>query len=291
MSAVHQLYLRYVRGPDHPMKGRIVSHIERAIFPERGIALGTDDGTQMWVHPRAYAERHILHTGTYQRNCLRFTRANLKHGDVVAVAGVSLGHQLIAAAQMVGPEGTALGVDPHPAALMRSRENVVLNKLGNVRLVAAALGDKDSILPLTGHMPDVRGASFTHALDETPFYVSVTTLPALLEKLDVVRLDALFLDVIGYEPQVLRALSGSTYRPRLITVAVHPIVCKNTGVTFANFRCLLTEMGYALWTMDGQSANDASDLLECQLVAAKVDDVPVWLKYDPTVPRGVWSPP
>jgi hypothetical protein len=146
----------------------------------------------------------------------------------------------------------------------------------------------EEILPITGEMPDVRGASFTHPLDDAPFYVLVTTLPAVLQKLHITRLNALFLDVIGYEPQVLKAISVSSYRPRFITVAVHPIVCKNTGTTFADFRCLLTEMGYALWTMDGQDANDASDLLECQLVAAKVDDAPVWLKYNPTLPRGVW---
>src|SRR5262249_45910534 len=248
MSALHQLYLNYLRGPDHPMKGRIIRYIERAIFPQKGVPIGTDDGVKMWLHPRANGERHILHAGIYQPNCLRFTRANLRYGDVAAIAGVSIGHQLIAAGQTVGTEGIAIGVDPHPAALMRTRENIALNRLGNVRLVSAALGEKEEILPIVGDMPDVRGASFIHQLDEAPFYVSVTTLPALLQKLDIANLNALFLDVIGYEPQILRAISVSSYRPRLITVAVHPFVCKRSDVTFADFRCLLTGMGYALWT-------------------------------------------
>jgi hypothetical protein len=83
MSTLHKLYMSYLRGPDHPMKGRIIRHIERAIFPESGAPLGIDDGVQLWLHPRANAERHILQTGTYQPGCIQFVRTNLKDGDTL----------------------------------------------------------------------------------------------------------------------------------------------------------------------------------------------------------------
>src|SRR5262249_3422481 len=150
---VHQLYRWYLRLPDHPAKGRILHHIEKWIFPEVGIPFATSCDVYMYLHPRNVWEYHMLKGGSYHAGLCKFMQSNIHPQEVIAIAGVSFGQQLIIASRATGAAGLVIGIDPHPAALARARQNITLNgKLDNIHLVASALGEQTAILPICGSL-------------------------------------------------------------------------------------------------------------------------------------------
>ena len=63
-----------------------------------------------------------------------FSLGRLEQGEVVLDLGCGAGTDLLVAAQMVGPEGRAIGVDMTPAMLERARNSASEMGLGNVDL-------------------------------------------------------------------------------------------------------------------------------------------------------------
>jgi FkbM family methyltransferase len=272
------------------MKGRVLHLLERTIVPEGGIPCETDGGVRMYLHPRKYWERHLLSGGQYHPGLVHFMRMNIRAGETVAIAGISFGQQVIIASRAVGAHGRVIAIDPHPAAMMQARKNIALNELpNNVFLVGAALSDHSAILPLSAAVPDHVGeASLIKPVGSFPYYVAVTTLPEVLGKLKIDTLDMLYLDVIGFELPILAVLKAP-YLPRLMTVVVHPWVCRQMNLTLRDYQNRLIELGYECSTLEGRSTTDMCDLRECQLVAVKNGTPPpIWLDRDLSVPGGVW---
>ena len=289
LRLMHRLYRSYLRGPSHPAKGHVLHLIEQ-LLPERGIVCATDGDVWMYLHPRRQWERHLLKGGKYHPGLCHFMRLNLHAGDTVAIAGISFGQQVIVASRAVGESGWVVGVDPHPIALAQTRENIALNTLPlNIRLVAAALGEQRAVLPISGVIAaHVGEGSLIKPTDSLPYWVTVDTLPTLLRSLGIEKLDALFLDVIGFELPVLNGLSAP-YLPRLMTAVVHPWVAQQTGLSLHNYQNKFAELGYSSWTLDGQSPNSMQDLRECQLIGVRNGSpAPAWLGCDPEIPGGVW---
>ena len=287
---IRWMYQRYVWGPEHPFKGRILRHLEQLIFPERGLPFETHGGIRMYLHPRFEWERHLLRGGTYQPGLCRFIKTNILPGETVAIAGIGFGQQIIIASRATGSNGYVVGIDPHPAALVRARDNIALNNHpDNIKLVSAALGERRAMLPLSGVViGHVGHGSLIKPANDLPYQVVVESLPQLLQGLGIGKLDVLFLDVIGFELPILSALEPP-YLPRLMTVVVHPLVCAQMTLTLQNYQDRLAALGYGYWTLDGRQPNEIGDLRECQLVGVINNTAPpIWLERDPSIPGGVW---
>jgi FkbM family methyltransferase len=290
-TLIQHLYRSYLCGPPHPCKLRITRWIERRLFPEQGIPFEVEGGIRLYLHPRFRAEDQLLRRRKYQPSLCQFMRQNLNAGDIVAIAGVSFGHQVIIASQSVGASGSVIAIDPSPAALVRAHANLVLNSIdANVKLVSAALGDRSAAIPL-GASPenDVQAGSFIKHPGSLPFTVLVESLPSLFQRLGVARMDTLILDVIGFELRVLRGLAAPLL-PKLMTVSIHPWVLENTKATLADHTAILESLGYCCWTLDGLPADSVQTLRGCQLVAVREDShVPRWLEKYPTMPLAVFD--
>jgi hypothetical protein len=149
------LLAAYVRGPDHPMKYRVVQWLGRRVIPERGIRAPAHPDLELYLHPRDWIEYQLLRGGRYEPLTLAFLSANLRPGDAAVLAGVNFGQHVAVAARAVGPSGLVVGVEPQPAALLRAARNLRLNGLAaQVRLVSAALGRTDALLPMRWSQPE-----------------------------------------------------------------------------------------------------------------------------------------
>jgi arsenite methyltransferase len=80
-----------------------------------------------------------------------FSLGRIEPGQVVLDLGCGAGTDLLIAAQMVGPEGRAIGVDMTPTMLDRARESAAEMGLENVELHQSLIES----LPLPDHSVDV----------------------------------------------------------------------------------------------------------------------------------------
>ncbi len=176
------------------------------------------DGMPLMYDPSDWTCR-TAYEGTYEREIMGLLDDLLDKGDVVVDVGATVGIISAHASGLVGPTGRVIAVEPSPLCL--SDLHAVTDRLGNVTVVEAALGDEIGTVDLTGwDNPGHRGLGSAvpghHAgLAENWFEGETRKVPQLrldcllAEQLgDEASIGLLKVDVEGYEPVVLRGAPG-----------------------------------------------------------------------------------
>ena len=153
---------------------------------------------------RNIAERRLLiqpqHFDPLERNLLA---AHLRPGGVAVDIGANIGAYTLYLAGLVGPSGRVLAVEPQPAVLARLEENLALNPELTVTVAPVALGDR------TGEAAfEIGGSNEGEGKLAQPgaqggIRVKLDTLHNLMNQNGFSRIDALKIDVEGWEPEVL----------------------------------------------------------------------------------------
>jgi FkbM family methyltransferase len=166
--------------------------------------------------------------------------------------GANVGLFTLKAAQIVGATGTVVAFEPGNAAFARLSEHVALNAYRQVHLMQDAVSDHEGTAVLhhvdLGHDPQAYSLldDGSNMPGET---VRLTTLDAMLHRLELSRVDVIKMDVEGVEPEVL---AGATellrrFHPIVIFEINHPIsVTQGLHLRAYNH---LRDAGYAMWRM------------------------------------------
>jgi ubiquinone/menaquinone biosynthesis C-methylase UbiE len=98
----------------------------------------------------------------------------LEQGMTVIDLGSGAGHDLMIAAELIGPTGKAIGVDFTDDMITEARENAKINNLSNVTLVKANIRD----IPLPDNSADaiISNCVINLALDKTQVFNEVFRL-------------------------------------------------------------------------------------------------------------------
>jgi FkbM family methyltransferase len=243
---------RYIAGPDHPAKYRLVRWLGGHVMPREGIVGAVYPETRLWLNPVDWVEYLLLRDGRYEPLTMDFLSGNLRPGDTAILAGVNIGLHVIVAARAVGGAGRVIGCEPQPAALLRARQNIVLNGLpeASLSLVAIALGNETGLARMPWPPRDNSGAaSFFDS--GAGFMAPVVTLAEMARQLALGPVRLLLLDVQGYELQAIAGL-GATLRPDIAIVEDDPDYATKAGVPRAALYRRLEEMGYALHDIHGE---------------------------------------
>src|SRR5262249_31751108 len=168
--------------------------------------------------------------------------------------GTHIGYYTILSTRLVGPRGKVIAVEPNPSTLLRLRKNIQLNHAPNVVVEDVACTDKETTLQVyqagfwnTG-MSSLSRENARRGRDGKQI-VSVTVrgrpLDAIIEELDLRRLDLVKIDVEGAEVQVLRGMKRilATFRPTVIIEMAAPQL-ENMGTTIEELRSSFRESGY-----------------------------------------------
>jgi len=177
----------------------------------------------MWLDPMAYSDFIV---GAYEPGCVRVLREHLSEGSVCVDVGANLGYFSILMAQIVGKRGQTIAFEPMPDTVELLRENVGVNRLENVIVVAAAASDESgSVQLLSGASEHVaKTASMVGYRLEGP---AQTTLVRSLRLDDYfagsARLPGLIkIDVEGAELMVLKGARETIARSRpVLIVEIH----------------------------------------------------------------------
>jgi FkbM family methyltransferase len=163
----------------------------------------------------------------------------------VADVGANKGDFTLLAAQLVGPSGRVIAVEPGPENLQWLERSVDVSGYRNVECVEAALGEEPGTAPL--HLGEFSGwhTMLTGGTGAT-VDVTVRTLDSLGP------LNAVKIDVEGFEEQVLRGGAATLRDPglRVVFLDLHP----HLGVSVERTLALLTDAGLSVTELGEREA-------------------------------------
>jgi FkbM family methyltransferase len=153
----------------------------------------------------------------YEGSELRFLREGLTTGSTVVDIGANIGLYGLSLAPTVGPNGKVLAIEADPVAQGRLGENARLNAWPQVAVAFVAAGDHD------GEARFAAKRNFAHSkiAPDGDVVVPMRTLVGILAEHNITRIDALKIDVEGYEDQVLRPFFKTAPRsvwPRRVAI-------------------------------------------------------------------------
>jgi FkbM family methyltransferase len=155
-------------------------------------------------HQASATERGALFNPDYNLDELDFLRQHTAPGGVFVDVGANVGTFALVMARHVGAQGKVVAIEPHPTTFARLSFNNAASGPTPVRLVQAAAGDSDGEL-LIETDGDNLGASHVVTGTATARAIKVPSLRLIriLDEADVTQVDALKIDVEGFEDRVL----------------------------------------------------------------------------------------
>jgi FkbM family methyltransferase len=190
---------RLRRGAFRPMLSRLVNLLRAGPIDVHY------QGASFRFYPQASAtERGALFNPDYNAEELDFLRAHTPAGGVFVDVGANVGTYAMTLARRVGASGKVIAIEPHPVTHARLAFNRNASGLVQVILIAAAAGPADGELMIETD-GDNLGASHIVSGERAGHALRVPSLRLLrvLEDTGTQRVDALKIDVEGFEDRVL----------------------------------------------------------------------------------------
>jgi FkbM family methyltransferase len=190
---------RLKRGAFRPMLSRLVNLLRAGPVDVQY------QGTSFrFYHQASATERGALFNPDYNLEELDFLRKHTPAGGVFVDVGANVGTYAMVLARHAGSNGKVIAIEPHPVTHARLAFNRAASNFAQVTLVAAAAGSSDGELMIETD-GDNLGASHivTGGVAGEAIRVPSLRLRRILEEAGVAHVDALKIDVEGYEDRVL----------------------------------------------------------------------------------------
>jgi FkbM family methyltransferase len=195
---------RLKRGAFRPMLSRLVNLLRKGPVdvPYQGASF-------RFYHQASATERGALFNPDYNLEELDFLRAHTPAGGVFVDVGANVGTYALPLARHVGATGKVIAIEPHPVTHARLAFNNAASGTAQVKLVAAAAGPADGELMIEtdgdnlGASHIVSGQALSEKASGKAIKVPSLRLQRILEQADVSQVDALKIDVEGFEDRVL----------------------------------------------------------------------------------------
>lgn len=246
--------LRLIYNPDK----RYGDYFETVIPYDKGLFIN--------INTSSFIEWSTFFKGYYEKKITLLFEKFIKEGMTVFDVGANVGVHTLTMSRLVGDSGKVIAVEPHPLIANRLRDNVNLNNVKNVVIKELALSDSLGEMILYGmedSCPHHGVASFYKQHSEflkEEISVSVLTLDAFVNQLNLERVDFLKIDTEGNDMRVL--LGGRAviekFRP-IILLEYDKVGWGYAGHTIESFRDFFENLDYILKTIDDKSLDHLLD--------------------------------
>ena len=213
------------------------------------------DGTRLWLDARERTEAAPFWNGHYEDNDIAMLEASLRPGGDYVDVGAHVG--LLAAPlarRQLTNGGRVLAIEPSAANVERLRRSLALDpRLVEITtVVQCALGASKGVVELLGERPSKTGNAaivpqgLAAGVGEP---VPMRTMDAVLDELGHRRVDAIKLDVEGYEFEVLRGARQCLERDRPVVYGEFaPDFMARYGGSLSDVVDLVRPLGYRYFT-------------------------------------------
>lgn len=207
--------------------------------------------TRIVFYPDSHVAGNFLYySGFRDVEEAAFVSAYLRPGDTVIDVGANEGVYSLLAAQLVGPEGRVIAIEPLPIHVKRLRTNLKLNDLVQVEVLPVAASDSAGEVEFT--LNRAKGGSAEHIkLDSDSGLASFRVETVVLDDLDVGDgLALVTMDVEGVEPLVLKGAAGMFQEHRCSVFQIEFVdrFMQRYGLDAMDTARWLAEREYALCT-------------------------------------------
>ena len=138
---------------------------------------------------------------------LAFLKSRLHPAFTFLDIGSNVGAYSIFVAKNAGPAARVVAIDPNAIVLTRLQFNAAANRISNIQAVQAAIADADGEMEFALEESNMGGSSLQLDREarggKTIFQVSVRTLAGVVAEAGLDRVDAIKIDVEGFEDKVL----------------------------------------------------------------------------------------
>ena len=205
------------RGAFRPMLSRLVNLLRAG-----PVDVSYQGASFRFYHQASATERGALFNPDYNIEELDFLRAHTPVGGIFVDVGANVGTYAMVLARHVGPGGKVIAIEPHPVTHARLAFNNTASGYTQVKLVAAAAGPADGELMIETD-GDNLGASHIVSGQASSKAIKVPSLrlQRILEEAGASRVDALKIDVEGFEDRVLTGFfkeAPQTLWPRAVVI-------------------------------------------------------------------------
>jgi FkbM family methyltransferase len=152
--------------------------------------------------------------GSWEKHFAELFGYLVRPGDRCVDVGANVGVHTIRLARLVGRDGEVIALEPDPEVVQRTRRNISLNGLANVRVIGAAASEQPGEMRLFRPNPSDTNrarASLTHHryLTGATATVPVVTIDGLCDGAPVALIK---IDVEGHEAAVVRGAASTIAR-------------------------------------------------------------------------------
>ncbi|HEX5278953.1 MAG TPA: FkbM family methyltransferase [Micropepsaceae bacterium] len=167
---------------------------------------------RMFVDPLSVTGQSLLRDGAYEPYIESLFRDHIAPGATVLDVGAHEGYFTLLAANLAGPTGFVVAVEPQDRCVSVMMQNIRSNgtpDASNIHIVKAALGDTETSKTLFLRPSLNSGASslVSHYRWSTKRQETRTTTPqSIMADLGLDRFDFVKIDVEGYEAEVINGL-------------------------------------------------------------------------------------
>ncbi len=208
----------------------------------------------------AYADSELcrlIYIGGYELIERQFVHRFLRPGDTFVDVGANIGLYAVVAANAVGPGGVVYAFEPCSRTFARLRENIVRNRLANVRAEQAALSDSDGTLKMlistdgfdawNSAGAPTRGGSIQEEIVRSEKWDSFVVREKLAGRIALIKVD-----IEGWESQFLAGGAGSLAAPDapVILMEWNDEAARTAGSSVAQVRSQLQNLGYVVYYFD-----------------------------------------
>jgi len=190
---------RLKRGAFRPWLSRLVNLLRAG-----PVDVAYQGASFRFYHQASATERGALFNPDYNIEELDFLRAHTPVGGVFVDVGANVGTYAMVLARHIGAFGKVIAIEPHPVTHARLAFNNSASGYTQVKLVAAAAGAADGELMIETD-GDNLGASHivTGEVSGKAIRVPSLRLQRVLEDAGVAKVDALKIDIEGFEDRAL----------------------------------------------------------------------------------------